>query len=304
MKLLVVNYHYFREETYTNGIFPTASKKLMADIDLIYKNNFKFIGQPELIQLLKNNNNYPHQNYCLITWDDGLKEQMLAFDILNKLGIPSMYFVPTKTLSDKIVLDVHKLQLIRTQIDDNQLFDNIQKTYSVSFSDKEIIAMENQYRYDDTLARKIKFFINFKINSIEREQLLSYLFINTFGDENKFSNSFYMNTDDFCKLSAHHALGSHGHSHLPLATLPSSEAVFEIKHSIEILQNITSKTVESFSYPYGGITAVNELVTDYFKTTDIVLGFTMFRGINDFSTEVNPLLLKRIDNNDLKSYLN
>jgi hypothetical protein len=86
MNLLAVNFHYFREEKYQGGIYPVSKIELKKQIDEIAK-SYRFIAQNEVIDLLKNKQQ-SNKNYCVITIDDGLKEQMQAFDFLNEMGVP------------------------------------------------------------------------------------------------------------------------------------------------------------------------------------------------------------------------
>ena len=102
MNLLAVNFHYFREEKYTGGIYPISKIELKKQLDEIAK-SYQFIAQNEVIDLLKNKQQST-KNYCVITIDDGLKEQMQAFDFLNEMGVPSILYVPTYPLKHKKVL--------------------------------------------------------------------------------------------------------------------------------------------------------------------------------------------------------
>jgi peptidoglycan/xylan/chitin deacetylase (PgdA/CDA1 family) len=76
MQLLAVNYHYFREEKYENGIYPLTKREFLNQIDELSK-YYEFISQNDLIDKIKNKK-YSNKKYCLLTFDDGLKEQMNA----------------------------------------------------------------------------------------------------------------------------------------------------------------------------------------------------------------------------------
>ena len=52
MKLLVVNYHYYRNETYKSGIYPTSKKQLFKQVDAIRNNDFEFASLSEITETL------------------------------------------------------------------------------------------------------------------------------------------------------------------------------------------------------------------------------------------------------------
>ena len=88
-KLLIVNYHYFREETLKKGIYPVTQKKFESDIDILSR-KFKFTDIDNAL--------YENKDSVLITFDDGLEEQMIAYDILYKKGINGIFFVSTNLI--------------------------------------------------------------------------------------------------------------------------------------------------------------------------------------------------------------
>ena len=297
MNLLAVNFHYFREEKYQGGIYPVSKIELKKQIDEIAK-SYRFIAQNEVIDLLKNKQQ-SNKNYCVITIDDGLKEQMQAFDFLNEMGVPSILYVPTYPLQHKKVLDVHKLHYVRTKMNDNDLYDLLNEEYQIDQIKFDDAALANQYRYDSVLSRKVKYFLNFSLSPAQKEKAIDFFFSKLVADEQDFAHKLYMNDADLIKLAKADSLGSHGENHLPLATLTPQKAALEITNATQYLESITHKKITSFSYPYGGKDAVNDSIPKLFDVTDIVFAFTMWRGLNDEHDFQNqPYLLKRIDTND------
>ena len=297
MNLLAVNFHYFREEKYTGGIYPISKIELQKQLDEIAK-SYQFIGQNEVIDLLKNKQQST-KNYCVITIDDGLKEQIQAFDFLNEMGVPSILYVPTYPLKHKKVLDVHKLHYVRTKMNDNDLYDLLNEQYQIDKIKFDEMALANQYRYDSDLSRKVKYFLNFSLSPTQKEVAIDFFFSKLVEDEHDFSSNLYMNDADLIKLAKADSLGSHGENHLPLATLAPQKAALEIAHASQYLESITNQKITSFSYPYGGKDAVNDSIPKLFDATDIEFAFTMWRGLNtEHDLKNQPYLLKRIDTND------
>ena len=105
-----------------------------------------------------------------------------------------------------------------------------------------------------------------------------------------------MNGDDIITLSNSDALGTHGHTHLPLASLNSKELKKDIDDSINFFRDIGANKIRGISYPYGGVHSVSQSVFDACQMFDY--GITMQRGINFFDSSMNKLALKRVDTNE------
>lgn len=294
MKLLSVNYHYFREEKPANGIYPINKTDLIKQIHAL-SNNYEFIGQDDLLNMEKLNKS---KSYCILTFDDGLKEQMEAFELLKKKSIPAIFFVSTNTLVNYKVNLVHQLHYIRSKLSDEKLYENLKNLTSINDFNFDLNVLNKQYRYDNLQAQKIKYYLNFVLDIETKTNVINKLFKRLVDNEKLFSKKLYMDSEDIIKLANENCLGTHTHSHLPLATLPPKLIDKEINKSINILSDITKQKVKIVSYPYGGITAVNNETANIAQNNGLKIGFTMWRGINTNEDFKNPLLLKRVDTND------
>lgn len=296
MRLLVVNFHYFREETYPSGIYPVNRAALNRQVDELAK-QYTFISQNELAQAITTKN-YPDKDFCLITIDDGLKEQMAAFEFLKEKGIPSILYVPTDAIQNRKVLNVHKLHYVRTQMTDDDLYGLLDEKYNISHVTFDTAALANQYRYDNETARKVKYFLNFVLTEEQKEEATNFFFSRLVSNETDFANLLYMNEANLKTLANAGVLGSHGCAHIPLATKPFEVAKADIQQSLNYLETITGTPVLSFSYPYGGKDAVNANLAPAFENTNIKFALTMWRGVNSIDNFNNPLFLHRVDTND------
>jgi len=291
MSLLIVNHHYIRENKYKNGIYPKTLKDLEYNIELFHKEGYKFISQRDIINLKRG-------KYVLFTFDDGLKEQMNAFKFLYKKGIPSVFYVSTYPLKEQKVLNVHKLQYIRSKINDNTLLkfiSNYVKNIRYPENLKEL------YRYDNLEAKKVKYIFNFILDEKEKNKIINQIFLNLIDtNEEEFAKKLYMDKEDLMKLYKNDSLGTHTHKHLPLATLDEKSIEEEIIDSLEFFKNLGLDKIYSISYPYGGKKAINEKVIKISKKF-FRFGLTMNRGVNcDLK---DSLKLKRIDVNDIKEFI-
>ena len=294
MKLLVVNYHYFSDKKYFSGIYPVNKKFFTNQIDELSK-YYQFVSQYEIAKWIDQGVS-PKGNFCLITFDDGLKEQMQAFKWLYRSGIPAVFYVPVKPLVEKKALNVHKLHHIRTILDDKRFLEKIEGFINIDFNETKSKLASVQYKYDNKIAQKLKYILNFEISNDDYQNLINEYFKKLFGDEEKFVKSFYMDENDINLLANQEMLGNHGYSHKPLSKMSLENMKIDIKKSSDYLSLITNKKMISFSYPFGSVSAVNQDVADVVKGFDYSFALTMQRGLNfDFE---DSFLLNRVDTND------
>lgn len=294
MRLLIVNFHYFREEKYASGIYPINQQSLMNQINEL-KRYYTFISQEELVGIF-NTKQYPDKNYCLITFDDGLKEQMDAFRWLKQNNIPAIFYVPVKPFVEGTVLEVHKLHLVRAQVNDEDLLLQLKNIQGYVYTTEDAAAAKEQYKYDNNIARELKYQLNFKLSEDNKTTFINTAFGVLYPDEKAFSKTFYMSTEDIKQLAEAGMLGSHGYAHVPLSQYVKAKD--DIITSINWLENVTGKSILSFSYPYGSKAAVNHSLIEHFNHTNVAFALTMWRGLNEVSNDTNSHLLLRVDTND------
>ena len=299
MPLLAVNHHYFRQGGTGQGIYPTTPDALTAET-LQLRSRWRVGDENDILQHC--NGNGGTEAVCILTFDDGLKEQMLTLPLLAKLNVTAMYFVPTAPLLRHEVLDVHKLHMIRSRLSDTELAADLTQRFDFSTYEFDEKLLSIQYRYDEPLSRKVKYFLNFVIDAAARIEWTSLRFTELFGSERAACEALYMNADDLRILSGRHLLGTHAHTHVPLATLPDVQARFEIEQSLDVLENLSGQRPLGISYPFGGKSAVSNSLFEIAQQAGLKYGFTMERGINT-SDNMSPFSLKRIDTNDVDSWV-
>lgn len=278
MKLSIFNYHYYREEVYSGGIFPVNEKLFRKQLSYLAC-NYTFISQNDLVKLIISGVE-DDKNYCLITFDDGLAEQMSAFSVLKELGIPAIFYVSSDPLKNKKCVDVHKVHHIRSLISDKELYLELDKMFKISTFQFDQKMLKSQYKYDDELSRIVKYFINFIINTEQRKCFVDNIFDTLIDDESAFAESLYMSKEDVLIISDAGMFGTHSASHQPLATLSKSKIEYDIVESIKYFNSIGIQNIQSISYPYGGTSAVNSDVISISKKLGLSFGLTMYRGNN------------------------
>lgn len=302
MPLLAINHHYYRESGTGRGIYPTTPRMLAEEVLKIRAAGWRIGIEADIFAFLCGGL-AADDKVAILTFDDGLAEQMGALALLEALGASAIFYVPTAPIMGRFVLDVHKLQMIRSKVEDAEIAIELDKIFSFDNKDFDDDLLAIQYRYDDELGRRIKYFLNFVLEDNERLAWTTEYFARLFGDEREVAASLYMSSDDLCTLSLKSLLGSHAHSHLPLATLEMDRMVHELAHSRRLIEQTTTSFPAGVSYPFGGKSAVGHEVFDCASSCGYAYGFTMERGINELPEKANPMALRRIDVNDLDRWL-
>lgn len=308
MPLLAINHHYFRPAGNGRGIYPTTPEALREEVRKLREHGWRIGNQHDLQAFLAGR--LADERIAIITFDDGLKEQMEAIDFLAKLDATALCYVPTAPLVDQVVLDVHKLHMIRSELEDAELAEDLDRRFGFGQQSFDDAVLAIQYRYDHPLSRRVKYFLNFMLEEAQRTAWTSDLFAKLFGEEAKVAAKLYMDTADIRDLGARGLLGSHAHAHLPLATLDRDAMRQELVQSFEMLSPHAEEGAIGISYPFGGKSAVSAAVFAQSEAIGYNHGFTMERGFNGgFGSEAgvdrrdSPFALKRIDVNDLDEWV-
>jgi peptidoglycan/xylan/chitin deacetylase (PgdA/CDA1 family) len=298
--LTVCNFHYVRthfEAPFPSifGVTPCQFQSQLKELARIGK----FINQNELIYDADTILN-SKENFNLITFDDGLKEQFkIAKPILDKLNIPAIYFINSINFIEKEVSQVHKIHLLRSHIKPTVLLAFINNFFDVNetvLSKLEIEKAVKHYNYDEYDSACLKYLLNFKLPSNKMFSVIDIMFKNYF-DENEVNHNLYLNEAELLELSSQNSLGNHTHSHLALGLLKEENIIEEIVKTKKFINNFGQQYPHTISYPYGSSEACQDPVSQKAKEVGYQIGFTMQRGSNINSNK--KLLLKRFDCNDL-----
>lgn len=295
MRLLIVNYHYIRDEKPQAGIYPLSTAEFKSQVETLGK-HYRFTSQTELLSMM-DADSFPDDYLCLLTFDDSLAEQWVALEVLTRLSISALCFATTDSVVNRRAHDVHKLHYVFSQVPEATLLDRL-SDFGLAENPVDQAVLDKEYRYDSPEMRRVKFFLNYRLDGEERRRAVDTLFAEVEPDERKFSEALYMTAAQLVALSERGMLGTHTRSHRPLAILPPAAMYDEIAGSKRILEEVTGSSIRAISYPYGGPAAVSPEVAHIARDAGMRLGFTMFRGMNDEHDLRDGLMLKRVDTND------
>ena len=302
MGLLIVNYHYIRDHKTGRGIHPVTALELTQQVDSLSK-KYQFFSQLELKECSRRKT-FPDGNYCLLTFDDGLKEQIQAFEILNNKGIPAIYFVPTMPIVTGEACSVHKFHYVMEKMGYPDFYSQLSKAFPKKWNNYWSVEIRNdalnKYIYDEEDWAYMKYFINYGLHVDEKSYFINKLFRSLVDNEKSFVKNLYMNTTEMREIANKDMLGSHCVTHKALGEMDTKQIEIELKNSKNSLYDITGKEIYSVSYPFGDERAVTSNVIN--KAQEFYrLGITTKRGLNR-ETEIyeQALSLKRVSTTDIK----
>jgi peptidoglycan/xylan/chitin deacetylase (PgdA/CDA1 family) len=308
--LLVVSYHHIGDEAEYAfpGIHP-VSPAVLADGLHRLSTVFTFVSQGDVVAAARGRKVLP-EYACLITFDDGLRSQgELAVPVLDRLGVPAVFFVNGSPYAEHRVLTVHKVQWLRSQLGAVELSRRLPRVYqditgaplsleSLGISDDIV---RRQYSYDSLEEARLKFLLSKNVFAPAlQEALVDELFRAVVADEAGFARRWYMEDLSLKDLARRGWLGLHTHRHRPLGALTDGDIADEIVRCRGVLAALTSANedeLQSLSYPYGMADQVSARVAAIAAGCGVRIAFTMERGIlRSFDA---PLLIPRLDANDI-----
>jgi peptidoglycan/xylan/chitin deacetylase (PgdA/CDA1 family) len=262
--LLVVTYHYLAEEAPTapRAIFPATTALLERQVEELGR-SYELVSRDDLLRALDGEAELP-ERAALVTFDDGLRFQVeLALPVLDRLGVPGLFFVPGLPLAEGRVLDVHKVHRLREAMADEEIL--------AALGAETPPAPPGRHVYDDPLAAGVKELLAGRASE-ELDELLARAGANVGLD-------LYMNPEQVVELERRGMLGAHGYSH---------NSRDDFARGAEVLEQVTGARPRTMSYPYGRPAPGAE---------GFAAAFTTERKVNETLEE--PLLLGRLDTNDL-----
>ena len=289
MALFAVGYHYVSAEppTEPRAIFPVTVDGLAAQLELIGRSS-EFVSRDELLSAVEGETALP-ERACVVTFDDGLRCQAeLAVPVLERLGVPAIFFVAGRPLAERRALYVHKVHALRERVPDVELL------RLAGADDVSAEVAQEHYRYDEPDAARLKYLLNMTLPLEEREQLVGEAFAEVFPDEAAFVAELYMSPEQVGALAS--SVGAHSYAHEPLARLDDEALDADLEATAKALEEVTGERPRALSYPHGTASTVDLRVARHAAAAGFRVGFTMERALNPTLEE--PLLLGRLDAND------
>ena len=307
-KLSISMYHYTRDLEHSR--YPQI-KGLAYDLFeqqlQFFEKNFSVVTMEEVIKAIDGRGELP-DNALLLTFDDGYIDNFtVAMPLLKKYSMQGAFFIPGKTFTENVLLDVNKVHFVLASADNPKelvndiytLLDEARKTSEY----KDIPSNAGLYaqygianRFDCADVVFCKRILQTAIPEKLRNEMSSKLFAKYVGlSESNFARELYMNHDQIkCMKDNGMFIGLHGYDHYWLGNLKEDEMKGDVDKALNVMSDFINKDAWVMNYPYG---SYNQNVIDYIKSKGCVLGLTTIVNNADL-TEENRFTLQRLDCND------
>lgn len=216
----------------------------------------------------------------LLTFDDGFGDHYNVFEILKKLDLKGIFFIPSYPIIKKDFLSVHKIHLILGKFKSEDVIKAIKKfNLKINLNDIKFKDKNYQIKKARNLEEKkkilIKIYLNFLIKNNNKtivDKIFNFFFKKRY--QKKLFKNFYLNKSQIKEMHrSGMIIGGHAHSHRLLGLLKQKEQEIEIKKNISCLKNILNKKVSSFAFPYGGKLSYNKATVKILKKNEIKFSF-------------------------------
>lgn len=308
MMLLVVNYHYIGDEgRFESGIHPVSVARLEKQVAALGA-AFSFVGMRDVLDAMDGKRSLP-ERAALVTFDDTLREQYTdALPVLDRLGIPAVFFANGLPYAEQKALEIHKVHWLRAHIPANEFLQmlarHVTEITGIPFdmavypvSEEEL---RQRYKYGDLAELRVRHLLYAGLPRDVRSAVIERMFAEAAGDEKDFCGKTYIPASGLRDLASRGFLGIHGYGHYPLGTLSPEEQRKELEHCVTAVAEASGMPERRFaaiSYSYGTPDAVTPDVAALAAALGFRIGFTMERAIN--RTFLDPLRMARVDANDI-----
>jgi peptidoglycan/xylan/chitin deacetylase (PgdA/CDA1 family) len=310
--LSVVMYHYVRRIKHSrfDGIKGLELDDFVEQIKFL-KKNYNVVTSEQVMAYYQSGEELPN-NAALLTFDDGYAEHFNhVYPILKKFDVQGSFYIPAKTVLENCILDVNKIHFILASCQDTQILIQRIKKLLVRYSqDYELRSFDDYYtefavanRFDSADVIFVKRLLQHALPEALRNIIADELFVEYIGmDEASFSRELYMDEHQISHLikDGMH-VGSHGYDHYWWNRLSATELNKEIDLSLDFLNKVGADNHNwSACYPYG---SSSDEVVRCLQQKGCKLALTTVVDTANL-TVTNPLLIPRLDTNDLPKQAN
>jgi peptidoglycan/xylan/chitin deacetylase (PgdA/CDA1 family) len=268
-KVVVLTYHHVIPDNY-GSIVPlppgTYVTQKVFDMQMRFiKRFFKIITLKEFCE--KNIKQKNPKRYCLITFDDGWKDNLYyAHDVLKKYNLPATIFISTRFVEEKAFNGIDKIfyfmvRILSSNNDSHQkLTDKLKKIFNelsdIPFKEKKIVA-DDEILFEITEALK-------KLNDLQLEKLCYRLegLAEKYELDSDGLKPEVLNWDELRLLIRNGIeIGAHTHNHSILTHLPDDGVRTEAITPKKLIEQHLQTDVKAFAYPDGkwDVTVANQL---------------------------------------------
>ncbi|HOQ86548.1 MAG TPA: polysaccharide deacetylase family protein [Phycisphaerae bacterium] len=306
--LTIVMYHYVRdlERSRFPRIKGLSLEAFRGQLDYLQRRH-TVVTMEEVMFAVEGSPADLPDDAALLTFDDGFIDHYTnVLPLLDERGWQGSFFVPTRPLLEKKVLDTHKLHFIlAAQPNTHAVFDEMLdlideylERYDLLSADEYWERLAQPSRFDPPEIVFIKRMLQTELPEPVRAAICDRLFSRyVTRDEEAFAAELYVSVDQLRimqRLGMH--IGVHGETHSRLDRLGPECRQREIRSSLELLGRIGADTEAwSIAYPFG---AHDEALRRQVRSAGAKIGLTTEVARADLWRH-DPLQLPRLDTNDV-----
>jgi len=290
---IAIMYHYVKERNW-RGIFPLEPHKFEEQVELLSK-YYNIVCPDEL------NNPPKDKPYCVLTFDDGTKDQYQnAFSILKKKGIPGYFTVMSGPLENREIPIIHLVHAGLSFYSDEEIWNELNELYNL----KEVPELSNIYSYEkDNFRRYNKYTFNFYLPEIKSREYLEKKLFRFFKSRENFIEDYYINKPELIQMRKEGmTLGVHCVNHLPYSGDANEFYMREIEPCVEYLKNQIGVIPEWYTPAFGGGERKDKMINDL----EPILIHNGFKGgfttIPGFNKGLSNFWLNRFDCVDIPPF--
>lgn len=221
------------------------------------KEHYRIISFTDLLEYLDANKLDKDQAYCVITFDDGWRDNYInAFPVLRENDIPATVFLTTSFIASDRCFWPESLGYLIEKYDYSNLTDDkrdtlVQTSNEFGLEANLLIHALKASSHDLKLLAYDRIIESLKKYSIESIQNFIEL-IGEILELKPIERRIMLNWDEINEMSANNiSFGSHGCSHRLLTLLPDDAIRAELSDSLKILQAVNKNSIPVFCYPNG-----------------------------------------------------
>ncbi|MEW6252363.1 MAG: polysaccharide deacetylase family protein [Planctomycetota bacterium] len=263
----VATYHYIRERN-TDGVTGITPVEFAQQVRAIAA-AFHVVTVAEFAAQHRRTT-----GLALITFDDALRDQWRAAEILDSLRLPGVFFAPMRPYSQEA--DRWCPQHLLHALAEHLGWAKLERSLAPYLAEVTIDTAEADrlYHYEVPHKRALKYALAFALPAERTAQILRE--VNA--DVGLLASEWYLRADQLVKLEdAGHALGGHGFDHVPYSRLTPQAQAADMHRALRTMQAVCGARPRPIAYPFGGCDEATESIAAACGHT---IGFTTANRID------------------------
>ena len=298
-----IMYHYVREYSAEQPYLRFLNiENFRRQLDF-FAHEYGFVSRQEWEAYVSLGHMPSKNDGVVLTFDDGLTDHFnYVLPELTKRNLWGIFYISTKPLTQKTVLDVHRIHLLYAKVPANQLVERVKEVVSTDMIEKRKVEEfdENTYLLQSKtdpvtfLKRVLNYFIDYRFRHEVINGLLNHFNVSADPDKH------YMSEAQIKEMHKQGMIiGSHSHSHPVMSQISKEQQNNEINKSSAYLKSIIGANVDTYCHPYGGFSSFNNETVSALDNNQVTYSFNVeSKDLNETHILESPHSLPRYDCNE------